>query len=94
MAKDSGYQGWRNFETWAVALWLDNDRGLYDLVREWAAEAKAESGKRDAKFVLADQLKEYIDDNKPELEGMWADLLNGAIDEVYWDEIAANILAE
>lgn len=93
MAKDSEYQGWRNYETWAVALWLDNDRGLYEMVREWATEARSSSGKR-AKFVLADQLKEYIDENKPELEGMWADLLNGAIDEVYWDEIAASILAE
>jgi len=25
----SGYQGWANYETWAVALWCDNDEGLY-----------------------------------------------------------------
>lgn len=26
---DMSYQGWTNYETWAVSLWLDNDKGLY-----------------------------------------------------------------
>lgn len=25
--------GWKNYETWNVALWIDNDRGFYDVAR-------------------------------------------------------------
>lgn len=27
------YEGWANYETWNVALWLGNDEGLYKLAR-------------------------------------------------------------
>jgi hypothetical protein len=28
--------GWKNWHTWAVALWLGNDEGLYNLARRFA----------------------------------------------------------
>ena len=31
---EQGYNGWANYETWNVALWIGNDEGLY----EWAKE--------------------------------------------------------
>jgi predicted RNA-binding protein with PUA-like domain len=31
---DTSYNGWENYETWNVALWLQNDEGLYHLARE------------------------------------------------------------
>jgi len=27
------YQGWANYETWNVALWIGNDYGLYNQAR-------------------------------------------------------------
>jgi hypothetical protein len=31
---DTTYNGWSNYETWNVALWIQNDEGLYDACRE------------------------------------------------------------
>jgi hypothetical protein len=28
------YNGWENYETWNVALWINNDRDLYHLAAE------------------------------------------------------------
>ena len=27
------YQGWANYATWNVALWINNDEGLYNLAK-------------------------------------------------------------
>lgn len=29
------YNGWKNYETWNVALWLGNDYGLYQFMQDW-----------------------------------------------------------
>ena len=31
--RDVEYNGWTNYETWNVGLWLGRDEGLYDIAR-------------------------------------------------------------
>jgi hypothetical protein len=67
------YNGWTNYETWGVALILDNDYGTYQMVREAVEEMRTWidtdpnvlSGiwtEREAfKFRLADWIKDFTE---------------------------------
>lgn len=108
MAKEEGYNGWTNYETWNVALWMDNERGSYDYWRERAQEAfdnakkdRSLTKKERASIDLQDMLKNEFEEAKDifleKADGtasMWADLLGGALSEVNWREIANNLLEE
>ena len=39
--KGETYNGWPNYETWNVMLWMDNEEGAYNLYRELAAKKAA-----------------------------------------------------
>ena len=102
MASNQGYNGWTNYETWAVKLWLDNEQSTYELQKELAQQAK-ETPKVDVwtreettRFSLADLLKEFVEDNNPLADdaSMYSDLLGAAISEVNFQEIADNILTD
>ena len=75
------YNGWTNYETWCVKLWLDNDGWEYD--RSMGRTS----------YDLTCYLKDLILDIVPDLgASMFADLLGSAIDNVKFREIAEAIL--
>ena len=89
------YNGWKNYETWAVALWIDNDEGSYRWSRMLVAEAAAGAGEGGETIAVADTLKDWQEAEMPELEAsVWSDLLSAALGEVDWYEIAENYLSE
>lgn len=94
------YNGWPNYETWCMALWIDNEYGSYQWSRELAREVKSHPevyGPYDetGKHGLAQALKEWQEEQMPELEAsVWADLLRASFGEVEWAEIAENYLEE
>lgn len=105
--EERGYNGWSNYETWAVSLWLDNEQSSYLYWREQAARHRQEAPtasdfrrgilteEQEARYNLAKQLKEEVTDASPLCDAsMYADLLGAALSEVDWMEIADHWLAE
>jgi hypothetical protein len=105
--KSKEYGGWTNVETWAVARWIDKDALSRQHWREAAAEARREAanclkaaemscGLREAsRLLLADWLKEELMDRLPLSEAdIYMELLNAAVAEIRWSELAAKLLAE
>lgn len=88
------YQGWKNYETWAVSLWLDNEEGSYHYLRELADSAAVGNDREDATVELAQAVKSWLEESAPEVEGLWGDLLSAALSEVDWYEVAASALED
>jgi hypothetical protein len=95
-----GYNGWTNYETWLVNLWMDNEQGSQEFFREaakdclatadpaaaWSAETEM------ATIRFADWLKQHYDENIPAMRGVYGDLLGAALGSVNWGEIARHYI--
>jgi len=72
------YNGWKNYETWNVALWIENDEYLYSL-------ARASSSYR--QFLRKLEGTEGLDQQTP--DGVsWKD---SGLDETELDEMIAEL---
>jgi hypothetical protein len=81
------YNGYTNYETWLVALWLDNDQRLYALVRE-DVDSETEN------YELASRIECIVQEMTDGLVVLIADLVSSAVSEVDWSDIARVILSE
>lgn len=89
-----GYNGWANYETWLVNIWLTNDSGSVDYWEEVARDLWDEEDPHKSERELADRLKEEIMESQPELSGLFADMLSAAFSEVDWDELASHYIED
>ena len=100
MSDEKGYNGWKNYETWVVALWIGNDQGSYSYWQEETERAyrEAEAGNYSSKVeeaasVLSSMLEDYLQEFNPlssKEASMYSDLLSASLSEVDTYEIATN----
>lgn len=76
-----GYNGWTNYETWNMALWVDNEEGIYRAkCRKFTISEPTEKAVK--YFCL-----EWFPDGTPDMEP-------GDLEKINWEEIAENWAAE
>lgn len=104
MTNDTTYNGYTNYETWNVNLWIDNDQADQEFWIERATDCMRIANRpvndtfigtpdERAAYMLSNELKEHFEENMPEVQGTYADLLTAALGSVNWYEIAENLIA-
>lgn len=137
LASCKQYNGYVNYETWAVTLWIDNEEDSYNFWRERARELEAEkldevagmsledededdatpddvkaqreAARKEAKeearkqaiYALAGELKDSFEERFSEImdaakveASVFHDLMNAALCEVNWDDVAESRFEE
>ena len=90
MAEEEGYQGWTNYETWAVmqeiGMQEHYERITMDVLKECDEDTQINE--------VAEVLRDTIDEGAPTLEAnMYRDLLTCAIGRVDYDELAKALIS-
>jgi len=104
---DTKYNGWANYETWCIALWLNNEQVSYRYWRDAAERVAQEAPEAPqvkeglwstndaATNLLADQLHEEVHDSERLKDSDFCmDMLLAALKAVEWREIAADFLED
>jgi hypothetical protein len=99
------YEGWSNYETWTVSLWMKSTKASFDHWRQHAARQREAAPtceeviqgtwtmEEAAQFRLAEQIKAEITDRFPlTTPAVHNDLPSVALGEVNWHEIAEDWL--
>lgn len=89
------YGGWENWETWQMAMILDMNEDLEEVITRKIREGDIESFDP-ARMVTytAEFLDEYIGEQLPELEFPWNSFFDNAMEKVNWEELAEHHLKD
>lgn len=88
------YNGWSNYPTWNVQLWIDNDEYLSDFIYGTAKEfydADKESFNRNFSNWLQEYIETEMDESVSEIingSSMFSDIFGWALEIVDWHELA------
>ncbi len=85
---DEIHSGWRNRETWIVALAIANEEGVYERYRELALNAP---GLREAADLIASAFRTSLDESVQNAKPFIPDLLNCAAMRVDWTALAERL---
>jgi len=97
---EKGCNGWTNYETWSVSLFINNERGSQSYWEEVAEECYRESEKDEtfsrferAQLALLERLKDWHEEFNPLADqcSIFSQLLSAALSDVNWFEIADNM---
>lgn len=92
------HEGWKNYATWLVQLYVDNDEPLYRERLQLASEARRKYAGMlvpELRNRFAEDLAAWFDEMIPwGVKGVWHDLVKAALADVDWREIAETWLAE
>ena len=97
------YNGYTNYETCCVALWMDKELGTYlerchimhDAWGNTDEDEEVLTRSEQARDVLVQWLKAFVEEGAPSLgASLYGDLFNAALSKVQWLEIADQWLTE
>ena len=94
--KKAEYNGWVNYETWAMNLWIENDPGTQDEMREICQNAvDREESVEDAIHAARSVLEDTWEERKPDLGAtVWSDFVTTSFGEVHWYDIVEDVVKE
>ena len=87
------YNGWSNYPTWAVSLWIDFNPIVQDLIDENVEDG----GEPPRPHEVAEYLKDYFDECYPmttDESGPHVDIATWALSMIDWIEIARTELED
>ncbi len=89
------YNGWTNYETWCLNIWIDNDQYLAERKAELVREVTLHYDDKQVYelSLLLESMVEELKDNALEV-GLLSDLLGGAIGKINFYELAEHYIED
>jgi len=89
MSEHERYNGWTNYETWCLNIWIDNDQYLAERKEELIREVSIHYDDKQV-YELSLLLESMVEELKEDVleVGLMSDLLGGAIGKINFYELA------
>lgn len=94
MPAEETYNGWANYETWSVALIIDNTKSLYNFFQAYKQELiDSEDEEIDKVYKMMHVLRQLVENMQPQTTNdIWRQLMGAAESRIDYYEIAKNIM--